>query len=405
MPKPRPPARPLSADRLAAWRLSRQLLGPATAAPDPEAVATTLVGVQAQVASAAALSIALRTSDGRVVDTSDALTARRLVRAWAMRGTLHLFAADDYPTIVAALRRRETWRRPVWFRYFEVTEAEMEAIIEGVGAVLDDGRPRTRAELSHDLGKHVGRGLGSQLASSWGTLLKPAAERGYLIHASGEGSGVTFTRPDRWIGRWRDEDPDEALVTVLRRYLRAYGPASEKEILRWWGGLKPSFIRPALAALAAEITEVEVGRERGLLLTADLAEIEATAPLDGRVELLGPFDPLIVGAGARGALIPAEHYARVSRTAGWISPVVLVGGVVAGVWDSRQRGGSLEITVDCFKRTSPVLRRAIGAAVERVAAAQGATADVAFGPVFAARAAAGESDRSAGPAGPGRGRR
>jgi hypothetical protein len=392
MPKPRPPARQLSADRLAAWRITHQLLDPATAAPDPEAVATTLVGVQAQVASAAALSIALRRSDGRVADTTESLTARRLVRAWAMRGTLHLFAADDYPTIVAALRRRETWRRPVWFRYFEVTEAEMEAIIEGVGAVLDDGRPRTRAELTRDLGTHLGRGLVRQLGSSWGTLLKPAAERGYLIHATGEGSGVTFTRPDRWIGRWRDEDPDESLVTVVRRYLHIYGPASEKEILRWWGGLKPSFLRPALAALGPELTEVEVDGERGLLLTADLSAVEAMAPADGAVRLLGPFDPLIVGAGARNALIPPKHYPRVSRTAGWISPVVLVGGVVAGVWSGTRSGDRYPLTVELFGRPSPALRRRVEAAAERVAAAHDATLVLEHGRVFATAASPSAGD-------------
>ena len=384
MSRSRPAAVPLPAGRLAAWRLGRQLLHDGGPASDPEAVATTLVGVQAQVVSSAALSVALRGADLTIEDLPAALVERRLVRAWAMRGTLHAFAADDYPTIVAALRRRETWRRPVWFRYFEVTEAEMEAIIEGVGAVLDDGRPRTRAELTDELGRHVGRGLSRQLASSWGTLLKPAAERGYLIHATGDGTGVTFTRPDRWIGRWRDENPEEALVVVLRRYLAAYGPASEKDILRWWGGLKPSFIRPALAALAGELIEVEVDGERGFLLAGDVAEIEATAPLDGTAHFLGPFDPFVVGAGARDALIPAAHYARVSRTAGWISPVVLLDGVVAGIWNGSRANGGYAMTVDLFGRAERAVRRRIEAAAARVAAAQGATARVTYGPVFAA---------------------
>ncbi len=378
------PAVPLASERVAAWRLGRQHLGVEAASGRPEQVAAALVGVQAQVPSAAALAIALRCRGADVDTATRAVAERRLVRAWAMRGTLHLFAADDYPTIVAALRRRETWRRPVWFRYFEVTEAEMEAIIEGVGAVLDDGRPRTRAELTRDLGERVGRSLERQLGSSWGTLLKPAAERGYLIHATGDGGAVTFTRPDRWLGRWRDEDPDAAIVNVLSRYLAAYGPASEKEILRWWGGLKPSLLRPALSALDGELTEVEVEGRRGRILTSDVEAIQAAEPLDEGVHLLGPFDPLIVGAGLRDALIPAAHLKRVSRTAGWISPVVLVGGEVAGVWASSQKGDRLELTVDLFGRSSGALRRAIAAAAERIAMAQGATAAVTYGPAYAA---------------------
>jgi uncharacterized protein YcaQ len=325
VPKSKPSAIKLEPGRVAAWRLGRQLVTPPHAT-SPEDVARQLIGVQAQVVSSAALAVALRGKGLTTESLPQALADRRLVRAWAMRGTLHAFDADDYPVIVASLRRRETWRRPVWFRYFEVTEAEMESIIEGVGAVLDDARPRTRKELAADLGKRLGRGLERQLSSSWGTLLKPAADRGYLIHASGEGNTVTFTRPDRWIGRWREVDPDEALTTVLRRYLATYGPASTDEVRRWWGGLKSTFIRTALDELGGAVVNVEVDGAGGLLLAEDVETIEATEPLRGAVHLLGPFDPLIVGAGARDALIPPARYKRVSRTAGWISPVVLIDG-------------------------------------------------------------------------------
>jgi DNA glycosylase AlkZ-like len=371
----------LDPGRLRAWRLRRQLIT-APHATTPEAVARQLIGIQAQVVSAAALAASVR-GEGLGIDSlTTALAERRLVRAWAMRGTLHAFDADDYPVIVASLRRRETWRRPTWFRYFEVTEAEMESIIEGVGSVLDDGRPRTRKELAADLGKRLGRGLERQLSSSWGTLLKPAADRGYLIHAAGEGSTVTFTRPDRWIDRWREVDPDEALPAVLRRYLATYGPASTDEVRRWWGGLKSSFIRAALGELGRSVVNVEVDSATGLLLAEDVQAIAATTPLRGAVHLLGPFDPLIVGAGTRDALIPPARYKRVSRTAGWISPVVLVNGLVAGVWTSSSSTGSLQVTVDLFESADPATKRALGRAVERLGSIHGLSAQLTFGPVF-----------------------
>jgi hypothetical protein len=377
------PAVTLDPARVAAWRLGRQLVAPPAAA-DPEAVARRLIGVQAQVVSAAALAVAIRGKSLTIDALPAALGERRLVRAWAMRGTLHAFAADDYPTIVASLRRRETWRRPVWFRYFEVTEAEMEAIIEGVGEVLDDGRPRTRRELADDLGRRLGRGLERQLASSWGTLLKPAADRGYLIHATGDGAGVTFTRPDRWLGTWRTEDPDEALATVLRRYLATYGPATTDEVRRWWGGLRSSFIKAALGGIGGGLASVEIAGAPGLVLVDDLAAIDATEPLKGAVHFLGPFDPFIVGGGSRDALIPPVHYTRVSRTAGWISPVVLVDGVVAGVWTGERRGSQLRLTVELFTQPGRGIRRRLETAAAGLATAHGANAEVVFGPAYVA---------------------
>jgi len=382
MTRARPPALRLDPAKVAAWRLERQHLSADAAATRPEEVAYDLVGVQAQVTSAAALSVAVRT-DGVAVDAVPvALAERRLVRSWAMRGTLHLFAADDLPTVVAALRRREMWRRPAWLRYFGLTEAEVEATIEAIGEILADGRPRTRAELSDELRQRLGPTVGEQVRSSWGTILKPAADRGYLCHATGEGTGVTFTRPDVWLGTWREEDPDTALVDVVRRYLRAYGPADPNDVRLWWG-TQPAMVRPALRTLAEETVEVELGPRRGLLAAVDVEAIEQATPIRGSVRLLGPFDPLVVRGGLRDQLIPAEHLPRVSRTAGWISPVVLVDGVVAGVWTSERVGSELRLTVDPFAPSTAARRRELEREAERLAARQGLSVRLELGPVYA----------------------
>ncbi len=382
MPRAKPAAISLEPRRLASWRLERQHLSRDAAAGSLETVATDLIGVQAQVLSSAALSFAIRTRGGRLGDAQEAQGARRIVRGWGMRGTLHLWAADDYPLVVAALSRRETWRRPVWFRYFGVTEAEMERLIETIGDILGDGIPRTRAALAAEIGERLGPKQRQNLGSSWGTYLKPAAMRGLLCQAMGEGNTVTFTRPDVWIGRWREVDPDEAMATLLRRFLRAYGPSTINEIGRWWGDRISSF-KPLLEALGGEIVEVDVGAGRGLMLAEDLDAARSATP-DAAPVLLGPFDPLTVGLGRRDWFIPAAHLTRVSRTAGWISPVLLLDGIVGGVWTSERRGSRLLLTVDPFAKPSTAGRRAIERAANRIAAAHGAELDLAYGPAYPA---------------------
>lgn len=377
--KPKAPALELDPAKVAAWRLARQHLDPTATAGELERVATDLIGVQAQVTSAAGLAFALRVTGGRVGDAARAQADRRLIRSWGMRGTLHLWAADDYPLVVAALGRRETWRRPVWFRYFNVTEAEMEALIEGIGEILGDGRPRSRAELASEIGDRLGPKHAENLGSSWGTYLKPAAMRGLLCQAAGEGNTVSFTRPDVWLGRWRSVDPDEALTTLVTRYLAAYGPATAKEISRWWGGA----LQPIKAAIEGLRTvEVEVGGERGLVLAEDLAAIEATAPSAGP-RLLGPFDPLTVGSGARAWFLPKAVEKRVSRTAGWISPIVLLDGRAAGVWTSERVRDRLRVVVDPFESFPKRTLRAIEAEAQGVGSAHGLEATFEIGPAFA----------------------
>lgn len=391
MPRTTTPTVELDPRRVVRWRLARQRLDPLAPARSMERVATELVGIQAQVASAADLSLALRVRNGRVGAATKLLADRRLVRSWAMRGTLHLFAAEDFPTIAAALPSRETWREAVWLKYFGVTLKEMEAVIAAVGEILDDGRARTRAELAEELTNRVGRKAGEGVRGSWGTFLKPAAFRGLLCQAAGEGPGVTFVRPDRWLRHWRTEDLETALRALIRRYLAAYGPASVPEISRWWG-VTPKYLRARVESLSDETTEVSVDGHRGLVLTKDLDTIARSRPIDGGVQLLGSFDPFVVGAGLRELLIPAAHLRRVSRTAGWISPVVLIHGRAAGVWTSERAKGGLRVTVDPFSKLSAPERKAVISEVDRLGTIHGADASLEFGPVFASPVPSGANE-------------
>jgi hypothetical protein len=384
----RVPAIRLPADRVHAWRLERQLLG-RTKAASPEAVAHRLIGVQAQVTSSAALSIALRSKRSRgpgapVDATTRALHDRSLVRAWAMRGTLHLFAAEDVPLIAAALENREMWRRPAWLRWFGLTEPAMEALVETIGEILDDGVPRTRAELSVIVGERLGPEAGRHLLGSWGSVLKIASDHHFLVQSAEPDAGVRFVRASRWIPGWRDLDPAGALPVIVERYLATYGPASMQELLRWWRATLQAGMKRVFAELGDAIVEVEVDGDRGFVRRDDLAALEASLPTLYAVSFVGGYDPLIVGGGLRSQLIPAAYLKRVSRTAGWISPVVLVDGRAAAVWDSRMAGSRVEITVDPFEPFTPAVRAAVAAAAEAIGAAQGAATRVTYGPAFSA---------------------
>jgi Winged helix DNA-binding domain len=392
-----PAAVVLRAEKVAAWRLARQHLA-GNPARDAVSVARDLVGVQAQVLSSAALSVALR-SKVTVDATTRGLKSRKLVRMWGQRGTLHVFAADDVATIVAARSRHEPWRRPAWLRYFRVTEPQMERAIAAVGEILDDGVPRTRKELADAIVAKHGPDFAHVIRGSWGSFLTQAGNKGYVTHAWTADSSVRFVRPDRWLGTWRAEDMDEALRSVTLRYLAAYGPASAAELNRWWG-VTGGGLKPVLAELGDELTEVDVEGQRGLVRTEDLGAIEATRlPRKERIILLGAFDPLIVGAGLRSHLIPAAHLSRVSRTAGWISPVVLIDGVAAGVWDMRLARDELTITIDPFGRLNATRRDGIEAAAEAVGRAHGAAVAVRYGKVFATPPKTPDGEEATGPNG------
>jgi hypothetical protein len=95
------------------------------------------------------------------------------------------------------------------------------------------------------------------------------------------------------------------------------------------------------------------------------------------VRLLPGFDQFVLGPGtADGHVVPPARRAAVSKQGGWISPVVVAGGVVRGTWElncelvrvawfreaCKAPRKALEAEV---ARLSPILDPALGAAISR----------------------------------------
>ena len=361
----------LTWESVLAWRMRRQHL--AERAPERRALAVVgeVCGLHAQVASAAELAQWARVDGLAPGWVDDQLWARRsLVKTWAMRGTLHLLPAEELATYTGALARlRPRYEVPSWQRHFKVTQPQAEAMLAAIEAELA-GAPRTRAELAAGVAARVAEpALEEQLARGFGDLLKPAAFTGGLCFAPSDGQRVRFTRPDLWLDGFAHPGPDEeAAREVVRRYLRAYGPAPREQFQRWFGMTSPAEAGRWLAALGDELVEVDVEGTRGWLAAADVDGAAAAAP-EGAVRLLPAFDPYVVAAPRDAtAVLPAARRAQVYRPQGWLTPVVLRDGRMAGTWEHERKGATLHVAVRTFGRPDAALRAGIEAEAERLAA-------------------------------------
>jgi hypothetical protein len=260
--------------------------------------------------------------------------------------------------------------RPSWLKYMQITEPDFWKIVDEIGAALK-AEPLTREELIAVVGIGKSARVHELLASGWGGLLKPAARNGRLCFGPNRGQSVTFVRPQEWLKSWRNVDPDVALAEMARRYLRAYGPATKSDFTRWWGAW-PGVGTGAWSALAKELTPVLVEGARLDMLASDLDAVKR-AHVDSSVVLLPAFDPYILGHATRDHLYDRKFAARVSRTAGWISAVVLVGGIVAGTWTHTLAGRNLSIAVEPFRRVTPAVRAGIRLRASELAQALGAS--------------------------------
>jgi hypothetical protein len=295
---------------------------------------------------------------------------RSLVKTWAMRGTLHLLPAAEFPRWQAALGTFRHYLRESWLRYFGVTAEEMEQLLTAVAQALD-GRMLTREELGREVARLTGsEDLGKAIGGSWGTLLKPVAYRGHLCFAPCAGQNVRFTRTDQWLRRWWQEDPDLAFAEITRRYLATYGPATRDDFAQWWG-MSVAGARKLLHGLGAEATVVDVEGTHAVMLSEDVQQA-TNASVSRSVQLLPGFDQYVLGASRHLLkLLPGPFTARISRQAGWISPVLLVNGRMDGVWRHERKGRRLNLTIETLVKVPVWARRAAEEEASRLAAFTG----------------------------------
>ena len=355
-------------EQVRAWRTRRHGLAERAPAGAMLEVVSRLCGVHAQLMGSAELTLWARLEG---LDPDAVATAlwhdRTLVKTWAMRGTLHLLPAAELGLWHAGLGTYRHYLKPAWLRAFDITEEGLDELVDAVGEALA-GPPLTRVELADAVVARTGdESLREKLGQGFGAYLKPAAFRGRLCFGPGEGQRVRFTRPDVWLGREIErQDGDAALREIARRYLAAHGPATREDLRRWWA-TTPAAAGKLLRSLE-DAEAVDVEGEAMWMLASDAAGAAGLGAPSG-VRLLPAFDQYVVAATLQAVhFLPGDFRDRIYRPQGWLSPVLLVDGVMAGVWRHERRGRRIEVAVEPFGRLTAMQCGAVSDEAERLAA-------------------------------------
>ena len=333
--------------RLAALRAAAQLLHRPGTARHPADVARAICGAQAQDLAAGRLAFRARNGRLRAVDVDRARTEERsLLRTWVMRRTMHLIATED-----------EAWLAPLFERAFVdnsrrrlaqlgVDSATQERGLREIRKALDRDGPQTRRVLVEHL-----RRKGIALDSSTRLhLFGLAVARRIACLGPDEGSQTCLVLAADWLGERPPPRREAALAELARRYLRAFGPATEADFAGWAGlGLRE--IRSALAGIARELIEARVGDRTAWTLkgavrrprrpdrpsAAGLGHLPDGPPGSGVHRRAGP----VAADHARGR-DPATVHRRRRRRRGHLAAAARrehVEGGVTAVRGPRRRGG------------------------------------------------------------------
>ena len=298
-----------------------------------------------------------------------ALEEGELVTGTLLRATLHLVSAREHPAYaaVAAEAAGHHWRR---------TDAEPG---KEVAALLT--KLRTYAAKTPRTGEEIGAFVEDWVAAHPDALDAAELERqrelkwrpfqrwSALVRAPADGSWGTKA-PSALLGAPRPRGApkgDKALDDVVRRHLRAFGPAGPEDVASWIGWRTPP-VRAAFERLAPDLARFEDDGGRALYDLPQAPRPDPDTPAPPR--LLAAFDSVLLAYAAkrRTRILPDAHRDAVyERRNLQIRPSYLVDGLVAGTWSIEVKRRVATLTLRPLERLARATRTQLVDEAERLA--------------------------------------
>jgi hypothetical protein len=322
------------------------------------------------------LSIGVRGKGNTKEDVMRAwVNDRSIVRAWTIRGTLHLVTAEDLvwmlplfgPRFIRGNRKRRL--------DLGLDKETGERGVRLLRDLLGTRGPLTKAEIVKALSA---KGIPMEGQASI-HLIGLAAAQGWVCHGPPRGKKDTFVLIEDWLGKpfassagFGNPSGAENLTGAERngteklahRYLTAFAPATVEDFASW-SGLSLRDCRAAWEKLPLVKTQTDNSNHWMLeTQTAWLDTLEDHPPI---VRLLPRYDTYLLGYADRSLLMDPAHAHHIYPGGGMIHPAVLVDGEVVGKWKTIRKRDRVEVNVEPFGELSKEIQDALDAEIRLVA--------------------------------------
>lgn len=332
-------------------------------------IAERLVGLHAKKPQTPYLSLMARWPKVTPQHLDESLyRTRELLRAHAMRGTVHMLPLSQYETVLAATKGQLD---NMYRRAFSKL-ANKKRIQDQIYDLIEKRGPLSHSETARLLSLAVNE-------RDLHRLLNELCTNGLLVKTTVHGTWRSSIYDYEILDRWQpdipsgESSPERARASLVSWYLESYGPATTADIA-WWTGFSQAEVKKAIDALGPAVACLmfDALNQPAWMLVEDLEAFQKwTPPRSAQVNMLPAFDPYVVAYIDRWRYIDAANYRHVFKgVSGIIEPVISCDGRIVGTWKYNLEAGRVPVSLfkgsmvptepleRCIERTSHFVREA-----------------------------------------------
>jgi hypothetical protein len=335
---------------IATARLQNQMIS-GSKLQDPAAVSARMLAVQGQDFASAKWSLGLRSPGSTEAGVEEVIAAGKILRTWALRGTLHLVHAADIYWLLALMAPRVIAMNARRYAELELDEPTLKRSNALLVKMLAEAAPQDRKSLMALL-ERSGISTAGQRAPY---ILQRASLDRLIVQ-------VAVIRNEPQYALLPEAEPgallerEHSLAELARRYFTSRGPASLQDFV-WWSGLTISDARTGLEQIEEQLVKERVGETDYWRSPVELQEDDRSPS----AYLLPSFDEYLVSYKDRSAMMDIDQK-RLTAKNGILSAVVVLDGRVTGSWKRTIKREQVKVEVQPFTALTGAQEAAIAAA-------------------------------------------
>jgi hypothetical protein len=305
----------------------------------PASLVSYMGAMQAQDFNMVKWAIGARLPAVTEVQVEKSFNAGKMIRTHLMRPTWHLVTPGDVnwlleltaPRIRSATKSRQ--------KELEIDDKLVTRSHKLIERALEGNNHLTRNELM-DILENAGIRARNQRSSH---LMICAELDGIVCSGEIRNKEQTYALLRERVPEIKKIDREEALALLARKYFTSHGPASAADFA-WWSGLPLRECRHSIELIRSGLLSEKQG-ETTYWFADSHAPVSHSAE---SVHLLPAFDEYTIAYRDRSASLVMEHHKKAVSANGIFKPLIVIDGLVKGIWKRAIKGETVAIELTLF---------------------------------------------------------